>query len=66
MAQKNNKRDVYVYADLYDLKEPALMGVLHSELLRGKEVFSFEYEKNWLQSEHVQLLDPDLQLFSGK
>lgn len=66
MAQKNNKRDVYVYADWYDLKEPALMGVLHSELLRGKEVFSFEYEKNWLQSEHVQLLDPDLQLFSGK
>jgi len=66
MAQKNNKRDVYVYADWYDLEEPALMGVLHSELLRGKEVFSFEYEKNWLQSEHVQLLDPDLQLFSGK
>lgn len=66
MTQKNNKRDVYVYADWYGLKETALMGVLHSELLRGKEVFSFEYEKNWLQSEHVQLLDPDLQLFSGK
>jgi serine/threonine-protein kinase HipA len=42
------------------------MGVLHTELLRGKEVFSFEYEKNWLQSEHVQVLDPNLQLFSGK
>jgi serine/threonine-protein kinase HipA len=41
------------------------MGVLHAELLRGKEIFSFEYEKTWLQSEHAQMLDPDLQLYSG-
>ena len=41
------------------------MGVLNAELLRGKEIFSFEYEKAWLQSGKAQLLDPDLQLFSG-
>lgn len=65
MAQKKNKREVYVYADWNGLKGPAFMGILHAELLRGKEVFSFEYEKSWLQSRQAQLLDPDLQLFSG-
>ncbi|MCB9246984.1 MAG: HipA domain-containing protein [Flavobacteriales bacterium] len=41
------------------------MGVLHSELLRGKEVFSFEYEQAWLQEDFSQVLDPDLALYSG-
>ncbi|HCS20228.1 MAG TPA: toxin HipA [Bacteroidetes bacterium] len=41
------------------------MGKLHSELLRGKEVFSFEYEETWLQSEYAQVLDPDLEMYSG-
>lgn len=42
-----------------------LMGVLKSETLRGKEIFSFEYDSNWLTSGYVQTLDPDLQLYSG-
>ena len=41
------------------------MGVLHSELLRGKEVFSFEYEQDWLQRGFAQVLDPELDLYSG-
>lgn len=41
------------------------MGVLHSELLRGKEIFSFEYEQEWLQEDFSQILDPDLALYSG-
>ncbi|WP_421753641.1 type II toxin-antitoxin system HipA family toxin [Croceimicrobium sp.] len=41
------------------------MGVLHSELLRGKEVFSFEYKQEWLQENFSQVLDPDLALYSG-
>jgi serine/threonine-protein kinase HipA len=65
MAGKKNKREVYVYADWHGLNGPVFMGILHSELLRGKEIFSFEYEKAWLQSEHAQLLDPDLQLYAG-
>jgi len=65
MAKKNTKRAVYVYADWCELNGPVFMGVLHAELLRGKEIFSFEYEKTWLQSEHAQMLDPDLQLYSG-
>jgi serine/threonine-protein kinase HipA len=33
---------------------------LQSELLRGKEVFSFVYSKEWLSSNFAQTLDPDL------
>lgn len=65
MAKTNKKRDVYVYADWHGLHGSVYMGVLHAELLRGKEVFSFEYDPNWLQSGQAQLLDPDLQLYAG-
>ena len=41
------------------------MGILHATLVRGKEVFSFEYDEAWLKSGNAQILDPDLQLFSG-
>ncbi|MBN2595889.1 MAG: HipA domain-containing protein [Marinifilaceae bacterium] len=41
------------------------MGILSSERLRGKEIFSFEYDKIWIKSPHIQILDPDLQLYSG-
>ncbi len=65
MAKTEKKRDVYVYADWIELHGPVPIGVLHIELLRGKEIFSFEYNKSWLQSGQAQLLDPDLQLYSG-
>lgn len=65
MSKPIKKRDVYVYADWYGLNCPILMGILHAELLRGNEIFSFEYNDDWLKSDHVQLLDPDLQLYSG-
>ena len=65
MSKPSNKRSVYVYADWEGLNVPVLMGILHAELLRGKEIFSFEYNNDWLQSDHAQLLDPDLQLYSG-
>ena len=66
MSKQPKKRDVFVFADWQGLNEPQLMGILHSELLRGKEVFSFEYDKVWLKSEYVQQLDPDLDLFTGR
>jgi len=61
----NNKRSVFVYADWESLKGPILMGTLSATHLRGKEIFSFEYNKDWLKSKYVQILDPDLQLYSG-
>jgi len=81
MARTDKKREVYVYADWHfgtlqgshpgrinnqiGMEEPIYMGVLHAELLRGKEIFSFEYDPSWLQSGEAQLLDPDLQLYAG-
>ena len=41
------------------------MGILNSDRLRGKEIFSFEYNNDWLQNAPAQLLDPNLQLYSG-
>ena len=65
MSMVNNKRSVFVYADWESLKGPILMGTLSATHLRGKEIFSFEYNNDWLKSEYVQILDPDLQLYSG-
>ncbi len=51
--------------DWQGMKEPVLMGVLYSERLRGNEVFSFEYDENWLREGRSQLLDPNLSLYPG-
>lgn len=65
MAKKGAHRTIYVYADWVGLGKPTLMGLLHSTLLRGKEIFSFEYDETWLRSRSAQTLDPDLGFFSG-
>lgn len=65
MSKLTSRCDIYVFADWDGVNGPRPMGVLHSELLRGKEVFSFEYDPLWLQSGFAQVLDPDLELFSG-
>lgn len=65
MSTRNTRRQIYVYADWNGVHGPLLMGMLQAELLRGKEVFSFEYEASWLQSEYAQVLDPDLALYTG-
>lgn len=56
-------RGVFVYIDT---NEPVLMGVLHSEVIRGKEVFSYENDPSWLRHPQFRALDPDLSAFTGK
>ncbi len=58
-------KEILVYAQWKGLGVPQLMGVLTTELLRGKEIFSFSYEKSWLGSGLAQELDSDLKLYSG-
>ena len=65
MNKKDARKDIFVYADWKEIGGTKLMGVLHSELLRGKEIFSFEYDQEWLQEEFAQVIDPDLNLYSG-
>ncbi len=55
---------IYVYTD-WQGEEPILMGTLSSDVVRGKEVFSFRYEEDWLKQFPHTALDPDLQLYKG-
>jgi len=58
-------KTIHVYAHWKGLPNPALMGILSSERLKGKEIFSFSYTREWLDSGYAQHLDPALQLYSG-
>jgi serine/threonine-protein kinase HipA len=66
MAKVNNTREILVYADWEGLNESTLMGRLSADQIRGKEVFSFEYEKDWLDAAYALYLDPNLQMFTGR
>ena len=59
------KREIYVYAHWEGIQNPTHMGTLQSERLKGKEIFSFQYDEEWLKSNQSRVLDPDLQLYSG-
>jgi serine/threonine-protein kinase HipA len=65
MAAANSKKEIQVYAHWQRLQEPLLMGMLSVSPVRGKESFSFEYADAWLKSGFSQMLDPDLQLYTG-
>lgn len=59
-------KKILVYADWVGLPNTMLIGLLTSDIVRGKEEFSFEYAEEWIKSSESQYLDPDLQLFSGR
>jgi len=59
------QKAIQVCAHWQGLKDPVLMGVLNVSVSRGKEIFSFEYDPDWLKSTHAQELDPNLGLYSG-
>lgn len=63
---KKERKEILVYADWQSLKSPKFMGVLSSEIIRGKEIFSFQYSDEWLNADFSQILDPDLRLYQGK
>ena len=64
MSQSEQKT-ILVYADWFELNNLSLMGFLKVIPSRNKEIFSFEYSESWLKSGYSQILDPDLQLYSG-
>jgi serine/threonine-protein kinase HipA len=63
MSQR--ERYILVYADWQELDNPKLMGRLSAIQMRGKEIFAFEYDKEWLNTNYVQI-DPDLYFFNGR
>jgi serine/threonine-protein kinase HipA len=59
-------KTIYVYFDDSYSEAPALIGMLLAQQVNGREVFSFEFTNDWLHDNRCHLLDPDLQLFSGR
>ena len=58
-------KNIFVYVDWKGIGHPHLLGTLRAERVRGSEVFSFEYDKAWLEAGNSHLLDPDLAFYSG-
>ncbi|MGF7231720.1 type II toxin-antitoxin system HipA family toxin [Arachidicoccus sp.] len=61
-----NKTDIYVYADWKDMDESKFIGILSAQLAKGKKVFSFSYDADWLNSREQILLDPDIVWYKGQ
>ncbi len=59
------RRTIDVVAAWVGLGEPVRMGRLLATPSRGKEIFSFEYDRAWLGSEHALVVDPGLRLHHG-
>ncbi len=59
------QKTILVYADWDGMEKPVQMGELAVSTVRGNEVFSFEYNSNWLKSNNGIILDPDLEYYSG-
>jgi serine/threonine-protein kinase HipA len=64
---KRNELKIWVYGDWQFLGGVRLMGILTTQHIRGKEIFSFEYNDNWITSSGQALfLDPNLSMYKGK
>ena len=63
---KSKQRQIEVHAHWAGFTEPILVGFLHTTPVRGKEIFSFEYDHDWLNSSYAQAIDPALQLLPGQ
>ena len=56
----------YVYEE-FSSGVPELMGVLYSDVLRGRERISFEFDRGWLKQTGMKFyIDPDLGSFPGR
>ncbi|MBB2150298.1 type II toxin-antitoxin system HipA family toxin [Pedobacter gandavensis] len=60
-----DKTDIWVYAHWQGMKSPECIGVLSGHQSKGRKVFSFDYDKEWLKSKTRFLLDPDIQWYHG-
>ena len=58
-------RMIQVCADWVGLGGPVPMGRLVATQVRGKEVFSFQYDRLWLEAGHATPLDPGLRPYRG-
>ncbi len=59
------KTDIWVYAHWQGMETPQCIGMLTAQQAKGKKAFSFEYDKNWINSKAQLVLDPDIDWFTG-
>lgn len=65
MSGKSQRRAIEVFAHWRGMPDPVRMGLLFATPSRGDEIFSFEYDKTWLQRPACTQLDPALGLYPG-
>lgn len=58
-------KKLFVYADFDWLKEPALIGELSYDSIRGNETYSFSFHRDWLKKYGDLFLSDDLQNYPG-
>ena len=51
----SEQKKIFVYDD-FTSDFPILMGMLYVSVVKGKEAYSFEFDKNWLKKTAYQLL----------
>ncbi|MBP7497616.1 MAG: type II toxin-antitoxin system HipA family toxin [Bacteroidales bacterium] len=56
---------IWVYADFDWLKEAELIGELSFDNLRGSEIYSFQYSKDWLKKHSDIFLSDDINNYQG-
>jgi serine/threonine-protein kinase HipA len=58
-------REIFVYADWTGIHGPVPVGCIQAAVVRGKEIFTFEYDAIWLKNGNPILLDSGLYFSSG-
>ena len=62
----SKEKTIFVYDD-FSMQNPALMGILYVNSLKGEESYSFEYDREWLKKTSLKItLDPELMPYSGR
>jgi serine/threonine-protein kinase HipA len=64
---KSREINIWVYANWAPMPGAQLMGKLTAQRVRGKEVFSFEYDQDWINIQNpILFIDPHLGFYKGK
>lgn len=65
MTDFNSSKSVLVYLQHPGSLNTDLMGYMHINMVRGREVVSFEYDSDYLESGNALDIDPNLKLYAG-
>lgn len=62
----SNSKTILVYDD-FSTDSPLLLGKLYVDMIKGGEIYSFEYDNHWLENTLLSVtVDPDLIPYGGR